>query len=303
VECLVRITSLTDALLEADVQLTVDGRVWAELYGWQDRRFDNDPRTRPVERFPERNTLSELRPGGWTLLHERWPDLASRELIMRNSLGGQERAQYAAPAPRGRRQWLLGRIAVKDAVRQWLWDHGEGPVFPAELRVHNDAAGRPYVTGVHGRELPPLAVSLAHRAEAGVAIVRPHRPGPGPGIDIEEVTERSPGTLGTALGPDEITLLHRLRAATGGSEALWFTRFWAAKEAVAKAEGTGFGGRPRDFAVLDATPAGDRLTVRGRLERAYEVHCAPAANPPGLPGRQYVVAWTTGPEHEEEHDR
>ncbi|MFI6034723.1 beta-ketoacyl synthase N-terminal-like domain-containing protein [Streptomyces sp. NPDC051315] len=295
VACLVRITSLTDTVLEADVQLTVDGTVWAELYGWQDRRFDNDPRTRPVERFPERNTLSETRPGGWSLLHERWPDLASRELIMRNSLGGPERSEYAEHAPRGRRQWLLGRIAAKDAVRRWLWDHGEGPVFPAELRVRNDGVGRPYVTGVHGRVLPPLDVSLAHCAEAGVAIVRPHTPGPGPGIDIEEVTDRAAETLAVALGGDELRLLRGLSDAGGDSEAVWFARFWTAKEAVAKAEGTGLGGRPRDFVVLDATPDGDRLTVSGRLERAYTVHCAPAANPPGLPDRTYVVAWTTGP--------
>ncbi|MDX2674875.1 polyketide synthase [Streptomyces soliscabiei] len=302
VGCLVRITDLTDTFLEADVQLTVGGTVWAELHGWQDRRFDNDPTTRPVERFPELHTLSETRPGGWQLLHERWPDLASRELIMRNSLGGVERAQYAEHAPRGRRQWLLGRIAVKDAVRQWLWDQGAGPVFPAELRVHNDEAGRPYVTGVHGRVLPALDVSLAHCAEAGVAIVRPHAPGPGCGIDIEEVTDRTPQTVAAALGPDELRLLRTLLEQSGESEALWFARFWAAKEAVAKAEGTGFGGRPRDFTVLDTTPAGDRLTVAGRLAPAYTVHCAPAANPPRLPDRSYAVAWTTGHPTPKEYD-
>ncbi|WP_225827639.1 type I polyketide synthase [Streptomyces naphthomycinicus] len=295
VHCLLRITSLTDTVLEADAELTAGGRVWARLTGWQDRRFDNDPTTRPVERFPERHTLSAALPGGWALVHERWPDLASRELIMRNSLGGAERAEYAARPPRGRRQWLLGRIAVKDAVRQWLWQHGEGPVFPAEIRVRNDELGRPYVSGVHGRSLPELDVSLAHRAEAGVAIVRPHTPRPGPGIDIEEVTERDPATLTTALGPAELRLL-RGRCADGGDpEALWFTRFWAAKEAVAKAEGVGFGGRPRDFAVLEAAPDGSRLVVAGRLERAYAVHCAPVTNPPALPERGYVVAWTTGP--------
>ncbi|WP_262062727.1 beta-ketoacyl synthase N-terminal-like domain-containing protein [Streptomyces sp. STR69] len=302
VECLVRITSLTDTALEADVQLTVDGVVWAELTGWQDRRFDNDPQTRPVERFPERNTLSEARPGGRTLLNERWPDLASRDLIMRNSLSSMERSQYAEHPPRGRRQWLLGRIALKDAVRQWLWDHGEGPVFPAEIRVHNDESGRPYVTGLHGRTLPPLDVSLAHAAEAAVAIVRPHSPGPGPGIDIEEVVERAPATLATALGEDELALLRAQLVPSGESEALWFTRFWAAKEAVAKAEGTGFGGRPRDFAVFQVV-SGSRLLVSGRLERAYTVHCEPAGNPPNLPDRTYVVAWTTGPAHEEEYDR
>ncbi|WP_246563755.1 beta-ketoacyl synthase N-terminal-like domain-containing protein [Streptomyces roseirectus] len=298
VACQVRIVSLTDTILEADVQLAVGGEVWAEIRGWQDRRFDNDPRTRPVERFPERNTLSELRPGGWALVHERWPDLASRDLIMRNSLGGVERSRYADHAPRGRRQWLLGRIAVKDAVRRWLWAHGEGPVFPAELRVENDSLGRPFVVGVHGRQLPPLDVSLAHCAEAGVAIVRPHRPGPGPGIDIEEVTERAPETQAVALGPDELRLLRGL----DGPLALWFTRFWAAKEAVAKAEGTGLRGRPREFTVLDATPDGTLLTVSGRLERAYPVHCAPVTNPPSLPAREYVVAWTTGHANEEEYD-
>lgn len=291
VGCLVRITSLTDTVLEADVELTVGGRVWARIGGWQDRRFDNDPETRPVERFPERNTLSEGRPGGWALVHERWPDLASRELIMRNSLAGVERVRYAEHAPRGRRQWLLGRIAAKDAVRQWLWQHGEGPVYPAELRVENDDLGRPYVIGAHGRTLPGLDVSLAHRAEAAVAIVRPHTPGPGPGIDIEEVTRREPAAVAAALGADELRLLYGL----GPDTDLWFSRFWAAKEAVAKAEGTGFGGRPRDFTVLEAAPDGSRLLVSGRLERAYPVRCAPVRNPPALPDRAYVVAWTTGP--------
>ncbi|OIJ85914.1 beta-ketoacyl synthase [Streptomyces sp. MUSC 14] len=295
VGCRMRITTLTDTLLEADAELTADGRVWAVITGWQDRRFDNDPTTRPVERFPERHTLSTARPGGWALVHERWPDLASRELIMRNVLGAAERAAYAARPPRGRRQWLLGRIAAKDAVRQWLWRHGEGPVFPAELHVRNDESGRPYVTGVHGRTLPPLDVSLAHRGEAGVAIVRPHRPGPGPGIDIEEVTARDPATLATALTPAELRLLEGLTADGPDPQDLWFTRFWAAKEAVAKAEGVGFGGRPRDFAVLETTPDGSRLVVSGRLERSYTVHCAPVGNPPALPARSYVAAWTTGP--------
>ncbi|MER6068328.1 beta-ketoacyl synthase N-terminal-like domain-containing protein [Streptomyces sp. NPDC001817] len=301
VDCVLRITSLTDTVLEADAELAVGGRVWAVIDGWQDRRFDNDPSTRPVERFPERHTLSAAMPGGWALVHERWPDLASRELIMRNALGGAERAEYAERPPRGRRQWLLGRIAAKDAVRQWLWRQGEGRVFPAEVCVLNDELGRPYVTGVHGRALPPLDVSLAHRGEAAVAIVRPHTPRPGPGIDIEEVTERDSATLATALGPAELRLL-RAHAADGG-EAVWFTRFWAAKEAVAKAEGVGFGGRPRDFTVLETSPDGSRLLVSGRLEPLYTVHCAPAANPPTLPQRTYVVAWTTDPGADDGHPR
>ncbi|MFJ4961815.1 beta-ketoacyl synthase N-terminal-like domain-containing protein [Streptomyces sp. NPDC088729] len=306
VECSIRIVSLTDTVLEAEAVLTVSGRVWAQLTGWQDRRFDNDPHTRPVERFPERNTLSTHRPGGWSLVFERWPDLASRELIMRNALSDPERTAYAERPPRGRRQWLLGRIAAKDAVRRLLWAEGEGPLFPAELLVGNDAAGRPHVTGRHSREFVPPAVSVAHRAEAGVAIAL--RRGPdggedgfrGPGIDIEEIAEPEEATVTTALSAAERELL-AARQAGGEPRALWFTRFWAAKEAAAKAEGTGFGGRPRDFAVTRAEP--DRLTVTvrrpGAPARMYRVSCEQVANPPGLPPRAYIVAWTTGPDPEQ----
>ncbi|MEU0812683.1 polyketide synthase dehydratase domain-containing protein, partial [Streptomyces sp. NPDC005970] len=57
VECAIEVVSVTDTMLEADVQLLVDGQVWARIDGWQDRRFDNHPSTRPVERFPELNAL------------------------------------------------------------------------------------------------------------------------------------------------------------------------------------------------------------------------------------------------------
>ncbi|MEU1945699.1 beta-ketoacyl synthase N-terminal-like domain-containing protein [Streptomyces sp. NPDC020125] len=292
VECLIRITSLTDTALEADAQLLIGGEVWAELSGWQDRRFDNHPDTRPVERFPQRNTLSRPQPGGWVLLHERWPDLASRDLIMRNHLGSDERIGYDHQPPRGRRQWLLGRIAAKDAVRRWLWDHGEGPVFPAEIGIRDDAEGRPYAIGVHGRTLPELVLALAHRAEAGVALVVPRAHGaPGPGIAIEEVADRDDHALATAFGR-------------------------AAKQAVASAEGTGPRDRPHDLTIAEVRPEADdrdaaptaRLIVEvaatapGQRPRRYQVHCITIANPPGLPDRDYAVAWTTGPDHQEQDE-
>lgn len=278
VECLVRIVALTDAALEADVQLLTGGQVWAELNGWHDRRFDNDPQTRPVERFPQRNTLSQPQPGGWSLVYERWPDLASRDLIMRNHLGSAERAEYARRPPLGRRQWLLGRIAAKDAVRRWLWEHGEGPVFPAEIRVYDDEDGRPYAVGVHGRTLPPLDLTLAHAAEAGVALVVPRHAESaqgGPGIAIQEIADLDRAALATAFAT-------------------------AAKEAVAKADGTG-----RDITIVgaDTTP----LTVEvaaapGHPPRRYRVHRTTTANPSGLPGREYAVAWTTGPGHRDQDE-
>ncbi|MCX4578330.1 polyketide synthase dehydratase domain-containing protein [Streptomyces sp. NBC_01571] len=306
-ECLIRITSVTDSALEADMQLVHRGRVWAEFSGWQDRRFDSNPWIRAVDREPERNTLSRMRPGGWALLHEEWPDLATRELIMRNILAGEEREQYAAHAPRGRRQWLLGRIAVKDAVRHLLWGRGTGPVYPAEIRVGNEPTGRPHVTGGYGRALPALHVSIAHRGTTAVAMARTDGPC---GIDIEEVTDRPDATLAVALTTRERELLGALVQKSGtrhepgaeaGAERLWFTRFWAAKEAVAKARGTGLGGEPKRFEVTAADDT--RLTVRTAGEDHRVRHCALTAPQPSTgPGTEYVVAWTAVNDQESEDD-
>jgi phosphopantetheinyl transferase len=243
-----------------------------------------------VGRFADRNTLSKPQPGEWALVFERWPDLASRDLVMRTYLNADERGDHERCPARGRRRWLLGRIAVKDAVRQWIWRTDPAPVFPAEIRVSNEDSGRPVVHGQHGYRLPPLAVSLAHRAEAGVAIV-----GTGPvGIDIEEVVPRPAGTLDVALTTAERDLF----AALGGGD-LWFTRFWAAKEAVAKAEGTGLGGRPRRFVVTAAGPDALTVVVDGR---PYRVRHTSVHNPGDLPAREYVVAWTAGPPADESEE-
>ncbi|MGP9017346.1 type I polyketide synthase [Streptomyces sp. BR1] len=281
VDCHAIITSLTEDTLLADVRLTLpDGTVWAEISGWRDRRFSGLD-ARKTGGYPEHRALSEPRPGGWYMLRDVWPDLASRDLLMRTQLGARERELYERRPPRGRRQWLLGRIAAKDAVRRWLWERGEGAVFPAEIEIVNEESGRPRAVGMHGRVLPPIELSLAHRGELAVAIVRPGSPSVG--IDIEHVTDRTPDTLRVALGPAELALLARLTATTDDSEALWFTRFWAAKEAAAKAEGTGFGGRPQAFAVTHATPEDLVVSVN---DRHHQVHCT-------LIDPTHVVAWTT----------
>ncbi|WP_326953389.1 beta-ketoacyl synthase N-terminal-like domain-containing protein [Amycolatopsis sp. NBC_01286] len=280
-ECLVKITSLTGEFLDADMQLVHNGQVWAEFTGWRDRRFDSNPEIRQADRTPERSTLSKEQPGGWALVHEQWPDLATRELIMRNYLAGPDRGAYDRRPPRGRRQWLLGRIAAKDAVRHFLWARGEPEMFPAELSIGNDDAGRPCATGAYGRELPEVTISVAHRAEAGVAIARF-----GPcGIDVEEVAPRAESTVDAAFGPAERALF----AAQEGDPDVWFARFWTAKEAVAKLRGTGLRGEPRDFEVVAAAPEELIVRVAGH---DHHVRCTETANLPGAPPRRYVVAWT-----------
>ncbi|MBP2472842.1 acyl transferase domain-containing protein [Crossiella equi] len=189
-ECLVRITQLTDQFFAGEMQLVHEGRVWCEIDAWTDRRFASNENTKMMERFPEHNRLSERRDAGFFVVWERWPDVASRDLMMRNYLNAAERAVYDTTSPRTRRQWLLGRMAVKDAVRQHLWDDGAGPMFPVELTVTGEAE----VTGRN--PLPPLTVSTAQEGRVGVAITRGgERP---VGIDVRKVEEAAGTTAFTA---------------------------------------------------------------------------------------------------------
>jgi acyl transferase domain-containing protein/phosphopantetheinyl transferase len=294
VGCALWISSITDAVFEFDAQLTCDGVVFAEIKGWQDYRFDSSLEIEPAYRMPQRKLLSHPQPGGWLFTPERWPRSASRNLYLRKYLNADEQADFDGLPPKSQAHWLLGRIAVKDAIRAQLWEQGWDGLFPAEVWVRNEPSGRPYVTGRHRTDLPEFSVSLAHCREVGVALARPGLGVP-VGIDVEEVVERAASTVAVALSEPERRLLTALVETSGESAALWFARFWTAKEAVAKAEGTGLGGRPRLFTVTEA--AGDELAVLVR-GRTYRLRCATVHNPADLPEREYVVTWTIDEERE-----
>jgi 4'-phosphopantetheinyl transferase EntD len=213
---------------------------------------------------------------------------------MRNYLGATERADYERCPPRTRRQWLLGRIAAKDAVRRLLWEDGAGAIFPAEVEVFSDDSGQIWARGKHGRRLPNLILSIGHCAEVGVAIARRSGETLRVGIDVEEVITRTAAMGGFPLSRAEADLLASVSG--GADESLWRTQFWAAKEAVAKAEAAG---RPREFAIVDATAT---EVVVAADQRVYRVSCTQIRNPDDLSPRRYVVAWTSGPTTENEEE-
>ncbi|GAB1694538.1 beta-ketoacyl synthase N-terminal-like domain-containing protein [Krasilnikovia sp. M28-CT-15] len=274
-DCVARVRSITDGELIADTQLSAGGRVWAQIDGATDRRFDSHPTARACERFPEKYPMSQRRPEGWTLVFDAWTDLVTRGMAARGILGGDAAAEYERMPGARRKQWMLGRIAAKDAVRFRQWDAGHTDVYPIELTVRNEPSGRPYVDLRPGRGFVPGVVSIAHTQEVGVAIAGP--PGAEVGIDVVEIAPRDDATLKYALTDAE-------RAQLGTDTDV--ARVWAAKEAVGKALGTGLDGAPRRFAV---SLADGTVTVDGR---SFPVAFAEIENPPDLPPRRYVVAWT-----------
>ena len=92
------------------------------------------------------------------------------------------------------------------------------------------------------------------------------------------------------LTDSERGLLDALCPSEDSARSGWVTRFWAAKEAVAKAAGTGLGGRPQMFVVERVE--GQRLLVApgGGAPRRW-VHTTVGTGP-----EPYAVAWTEGGE-------
>ncbi|MBO0822191.1 MAG: polyketide synthase dehydratase domain-containing protein, partial [Nocardiopsaceae bacterium] len=134
--CTAWIREVTATEMRADAELRgPEGRVWCRIEGWSTRRFATDAASWHMKNHPGTAGLSVPGPGGWSVVHEGWPDTASRELMMRRYLNAAERADYDRRNPLQQRRWLLGRIAAKDAVRRFLWDRGAGPLYPCELTV------------------------------------------------------------------------------------------------------------------------------------------------------------------------
>ncbi|MEU9159986.1 beta-ketoacyl synthase N-terminal-like domain-containing protein [Streptomyces sp. NPDC048424] len=293
-----RIREVHDVTVRGDLELRrASGGVWARIDGWTYRRFGADERVWPMKFTPEVCGIGEPRPEGWCLARRRWTDPASQELVMRRYLGAGERAVYERLSPRARAPWLLGRIAAKDVLRGLLWDGGAGPVFPAEVPIGNDATGRPLAEG-------PLArgyrLSIAHKDRIAVALADPAR---AVGIDVEPVTADPDALIRIALGPDELRLAEGLAARGGTALPAALTALWCAKEAAAKAAGSGLGGRPRDWRVAGDPDSGG-LLVTSPDGHPYPVRTTrigtpltdtPLAIPPAGPPPDHVVAWTAHP--------
>ncbi|TDC60032.1 hypothetical protein E1200_31180 [Actinomadura sp. GC306] len=229
-ETTVRNQSLTDTTMRCSAEMVrADGTVWGRVDGWTTHRYYTDEALWRMKFTPEVSGTGEAQPGGWCLARKRWEGTASRDLLMRQYLCAGERAEYEALPPSAQGPWLLGRIAAKDAVRAHLWRNGHGPLFPAELTVHDG----PRVTGPFDE---PLTISIATDAELGVALVRPGTEPAGIGLaqnddkdaPIRAAKQAVLQSMNTETDPRELVVTpadaDRLLVVTGGTVTTVETR-------------------------------------------------------------------------------
>lgn len=235
--CTCSLTELNDEFATADFVLERNNRVWAVIKGWQNRRLEIDDRLWKVSMAPLDNQMAtEIAPGIFWFNHA-YNRVVSWDFILKRYFNQQEKAHYQGLSVTRKKEWLISRVAVKDAVRALVRATGHEALYPIEMEITADAQGRPLVQG----PLPEgIHISLAHKKTEAVAIARYHQP---VGIDIEEITERGAGFKEMVFTQAELLLL------AGKPEAEWVTRGWVAKEAYGKSLGKGLMGNPKAYEI------------------------------------------------------
>jgi 4'-phosphopantetheinyl transferase EntD len=250
----VRVTGTQMKVLSADVDIgDGSGGMWMRISGWKSWQFSWDQRLVDLQRFPAQYLLSDA-----AVLPGAAPDAAGAccqrltsqrvagfdlMLLARHYLHTDELPAYLAKAGQAPRQlqWLLGRVAVKDAARSWQRQRGGAPLHPAAFAIGSDSLGQPLLRHWPA-QAPAPQISIAHSGEQAVAVAHHSAVG----IDIERIVAHDAAFLSSIAGPGEAVLLEGLPA---GEHAAWVTRLWCAKEALGKALGTGVRDGPRHYAA------------------------------------------------------
>ena len=205
-------------------------------------------------------------------------DLEAIARLAGASLAPQEHAAWEAfGSARRRREWLMGRLAAKDAVRLHLGMARGGGFGREAITVLPDAWGRPHATGPALAEAGPVAIAIAHTR--GVAAAVAAATTDGLGIDIERLDRRRGDYERAAFSDEE---RGRLGSGPPDGRPERALRLFCAKEAVAKAIGRGMLGSPLNLRIAGFDDAVTRAEIEadGSLLRAL----------PALRG-QRLAAW------------
>lgn len=289
--CRARIQLTGDYLVRSDIDIVdSSGTVKMRLLGWWDRRFDQPDKYYHLRVSPGANMLSEAwpddtdgkhipakpaysivgeMPGDFLFAHDRiW-----MRVLANLVLSGVERNEWYRMKGTEKRkaEWLLGRVAAKDAVRRYLMKSGRcigRNLYPADIEIGIDALGKPFIKSVHGLDhgTDRLSVSISHSGGIAFAAAGEEENGTGIGVDIESMRSLGEGFENTAFTAGERTVLSSLGAADTDE---WILRFWCAKEAVGKAAGLGMRGSHRSIVINSADQETGVLTAEfnGEVEK------------------------------------
>ncbi|RTL87030.1 MAG: 4'-phosphopantetheinyl transferase superfamily protein [Hyphomicrobiales bacterium] len=282
------ITSDSGKTLEANIEAQDGaGGVWMRIEGWRMWKFRWDRRFVDFRRAPAREALSDdyaLEGFAGVCRMIRLSDVSDFDLALlaRHYLHVEEMPAFTqkAGAPRRQRQWLLGRVAAKDAVRAWLKRAGAEAIHPAALRIVHDESRQPVIRHAALPDARLPKISIAHCDDRAIAAAHQEPVG----IDIEPVAPRDAAFCETLCAPAERLLLDERAKACDATTDEWMTRLWCAKEALGKHRGSGVDGAVRKLAAI-AISADGAIDILPRGE-------AHSRRVTTLRDGDVIIAWT-----------
>lgn len=139
-------------------------------------------------------------------------------------------------------EWLLGRIAAKDVLRQWSFQTLDIICFPCDIEITQDSRGKPFVTCQKLKDFQPLPdISISHCEDNAFAALSLN--GSRIGMDYEDISKRRIGKWLTRAFTN-----HELKLAPS-QDPVFLLSLWTAKEAASKSLGTGLQGRWREWRI------------------------------------------------------
>lgn len=264
-ECTCVLTALNDEFATANIIMKREGKIWAIITGWQNRRLEIDEALWKVSMSPLHNRLSEEIAPGVFMFHNAYTRMVSWDFILKRYFNQEEKKHHQALSPGKKKEWMISRVAVKDAVRALLQRERAEACFPIAFYTGSDAARKPFVAG---DTVKGIEISLAHKGTDAVAIASGTRP---VGIDIELIAERTEGFMALSYTDTERALMR------DKDQAEWSTRLWVAKEAYGKMLGLGLKGNPKAYEVQ--TINGDELLINGTIIKTIQ-------------HKNYIIGWT-----------
>lgn len=159
---------------------------------------------------------------------------------------------------RRRHNWLLGRLAAKQAVRDLLLRLKGVHACLADIEIQTEKDGRPKVAGACIQNLgwTPL-LSISHKDGYAICLTASLQAAQSVGIDVEEVIARDTDFVELTLTSKELL---QFDSVTDDQRDLTITQFWSAKEALGKALGIGLGTSPKNTEVMLEKP-GSHFTI------------------------------------------
>ena len=267
-----QLLSLTEKGTEARVEIISDGQVLIRISDITSKRvmlsdklkaFVADPQS--VFLSDTEDTLTKTFSGNWSVKSmpgENLPtDLGTLEWLTDYILTKSERDYFSQDTKleKRKREWLAGRIAVKDAVRSFIASQCGVKLCPADIEINYNDNGQPFATILSADASHiDCIISIAHAEGSAIAIAGAKDSSQACGIDLEPVRNRGNDFVNMAFTPKEVALFE------GKPESeKWeiITRLWCAKEALAKAIGQGLAGAPKTFEISDYDGQSGQMTV------------------------------------------